>query len=215
MRIGLALLRAIVGGLFAAHGMQKLAGWFGGRGLEATADSFESMELRPGLAHASAAGAAEAGGGLLTALGLATPLGAAAISASMLTAIRKVHGPKGPWVTEGGYEYNLVLVACMFALTDQGPGPLSLDARLGRERWGTGWALAQLCAAAAGSAIAVEIGERRARAADDSGPRATGDAGGAARHAGAEAADQSGDGVEVRDTVVTPLHPAGAAGRPG
>ncbi len=107
------------------------------------------MELRPGTAHAFAAGAAEAGGGVLLAAGAATPLGAAAISGTMITAIRKVHAPKGPWVTEGGYEYNLVLLAVVFALTDAGPGRLSVDALRGRERWGLGWALAQLGAAGA------------------------------------------------------------------
>jgi putative oxidoreductase len=163
VRFGLALLRAVIGGLLFGHGTQKLAGWFGGSGLKGTAESFESMELSPGVANASAAGAAEAGGGALIALGLATPVGAAAISASMLTAIRKVHGPKGPWVSEGGYEYNLVLLACMFALTEQGPGALSLDALRGRERWGMRWALAQLAAGAAGSAIAIELAARRER----------------------------------------------------
>lgn len=163
MQLGLAVLRAIVGGLFFGHGTQKLAGWFGGRGLEATAESFESMQLRPGRAHAFAAGAAEAGGGVLLAAGAATPLGAAAISGTMITAIRKVHAPKGPWVTEGGYEYNLVLLAVVFALTDAGPGKLSLDALGGRERWGPGWALAQLAAAALGSTLAIELGARAGR----------------------------------------------------
>ena len=160
MQFGLAVLRAIVGGLFVGHGMQKLAGWFGGQGMEGTAKSFESMRLHPGTAHAAAAGVAEAGGGALLAAGAATPLGAAAISGSMITAIRKVHGPKGPWITDGGYEYNLVLLALMFALTDEGPGRLSLDALWGRRRWGPAWAFAELGAGALGSALAVAVGER-------------------------------------------------------
>lgn len=160
MQLGLAVLRAIVGGLFLGHGTQKLAGWFGGSGLKATADSFESMDLRPGQVHAFAAGAAEAGGGALLAAGAATPLAAAAISGTMITAIRKVHAPKGPWVTEGGYEYNLVLLAVVFALTDAGPGKLSIDALRGRRRWGPGWALAQLAAGALGSTLAIELGSR-------------------------------------------------------
>jgi putative oxidoreductase len=164
MQISFAVLRAIVGGLFFGHGTQKLAGWFKGEGLDATAESFESMQLRPGVAHAAAAGAAEAGGGALIAVGLATPLGAAALSGSMITAIRKVHGPKGPWITEGGYEYNLVLLATLFAITADGPGPLSLDGLRGHRRWGLGWALAQLAAGALGSALAIELGARRDRA---------------------------------------------------
>ncbi len=165
MQFSFAVLRAIVGGLFFGHGMQKLAGWFGGQGMEGTARSFESMRLRPGVAHAAAAGAAEAGGGVLVLAGAATPLGAAAISGSMITAVRKVHGPKGPWITNGGYEYNLVLLALVFALTGDGPGRFSLDALWGRRRWGLRWALAELGAGALGSMLAVAIGERADRAA--------------------------------------------------
>jgi putative oxidoreductase len=144
------------------HGLQKLAGWFGGGGLEGTGQFFEgSLNMRPGKAHAAAAGAAETGGGALIAAGLATPVGASLLSGTMITAIRKVHAPKGPWVSDGGYEYNLVLLAIVFALSDIGPGRLSLDAALGRERRGLHWALAQLAAGAVGSAAAVAIGESR------------------------------------------------------
>ena len=87
-----------------------------------------------------AAGAAEAGGGLLFALGAATPLGAAAVSGSMITAIKTVHWEKGVWVSAGGYGYNLVLLAAVFGLTENGPGQWSIDGALGRSRWGTRWA---------------------------------------------------------------------------
>jgi putative oxidoreductase len=161
MQAGIALLRTIVGGLFMGHGLQKLTGWFGGGGLRQTGDFFEAnLGLKPGIAHAGAAGAAEAGGGALLAAGLATPVGASLLSATMITAIRKVHAPKGVWATNGGYEYNLVLLAIVFAITDVGPGRLSLDAAGGKERKGLGWALAQLAAGAFGSAVAVAIGER-------------------------------------------------------
>jgi putative oxidoreductase len=154
------------------HGLQKLAGWFGGHGLEGTGQFFEgSLDMRPGKAHAAAAGAAETGGGALIALGLATPLGASLLSGTMITAIRKVHASKGPWASDGGYEYNLVLLAIVFALSDIGPGRLSLDAALGRERTGLRWALAQLAAGAAGSAAAVAIGH--SGKASEPGPAAT------------------------------------------
>jgi putative oxidoreductase len=71
----------------------------------------------------------------------------------MVTAIRKVHAAKGPWVTQGGYEYNLVLLAAMVGLTENGPGPLSLDSAVAPELKGTRWALLQLGAALAGSYI--------------------------------------------------------------
>jgi putative oxidoreductase len=161
MKLGLALLRLIVGGLFVGHGMQKLAGKFGGGGLGATAQAFESLGLRPGKTHAIAAGVAETGGGALLAAGAATPLSATLLSGTMATAIKTVHAPKGPWVTNGGYEYNLVLMAIVFAVTDAGPGRWSLDAACGRERWGVRWALAQLGAGLVGSAAAIAYGKSR------------------------------------------------------
>ncbi|HEX3433672.1 MAG TPA: DoxX family protein [Solirubrobacteraceae bacterium] len=151
MRIGRLLLRLVVGGFFFGHGTQKLLGWFGGNGLQGTAEGFESLGLRPGKVHASAAGVTEAGGGTLLLLGLETPLAAAMLTATMLTAIRTVHGKNGPWASNGGYEYNVVLIAVAIALAEIGPGPLSLDALRGRERAGTGWALAALGAGAIGA----------------------------------------------------------------
>jgi putative oxidoreductase len=133
MKLGLTLLRVIVGALFFGHGTQKLKGWFGGHGLEGTAGFFETLGLRPGKRHATAAGAAEAGGGALIALGFLTPAAAGAIIGTMATAIRTVHFKNGPWVTNGGYEYNLVLIATMVALADVGPGEFSLDHALGLE----------------------------------------------------------------------------------
>jgi putative oxidoreductase len=159
MRLGLLAARAVIGGLFIGHGTQKLFGWFGGHGPEGTGGFFESLGLRPGKRHAIAAGAAEAGGGALLALGLLTPAAAALLTAVQVTAIRTVHLEKGPWVTEGGYEYNLVLIAAAFALTDAGPGAWSLDAARGRERWGAGWALAELATGLAGSALATATSE--------------------------------------------------------
>ena len=91
MKIGRLMLRLVIGGLFIGHGTQKLFGWFGGYGLDATGEAFEQTGLRPGRANAIAAGAAEAGGGALLAAGLATPLAAATLTSVMLTAIKRVH----------------------------------------------------------------------------------------------------------------------------
>ena len=159
MKLGLAVLRLIVGGLFVGHGMQKLAGMFGGGGLDGTAQAFESLGLRPGKTHAVAAGLAETGGGALLAAGAATPVAATLLSGTMITAISTVHAPKGPWATNGGYEYNLVLMAIVFAVTDVGPGHWSVDASRGRARWGAPWALAQLGAGLAGSLATVAYGK--------------------------------------------------------
>lgn len=151
MGLGRLLVRGSVGALMVGHGTQKLFGWFGGGGPTGTGQFFEQVGLRPGRRNALAAGAAEAGGGVLLALGLATPLAVTALQGVMLSAIRHVHWRNGPWSNGGGYEYNAVLVATLFVLADEGPGPLSLDALLGRERRGLPVALAALAAAAAGS----------------------------------------------------------------
>jgi putative oxidoreductase len=59
--------------------------------------------------------------------------------------LRRGAGKEGS--TAGGYEYNLVLLAAVFGLTENRPGPMSIDGAIGRPRWGTGWALAALAAA--------------------------------------------------------------------
>jgi putative oxidoreductase len=151
MKLGRLLLRATVGGFFIGHGTQKLFGWFGGSGLKGTAEGFEQLGLRPAKANALAAGLAETGGGAMMLAGLETPLAAAALTATMLTAIRTVHLENGPWAAEGGYEYNVVLIAAALAIAELGPGPLSLDAARGRERGGSRWALAALAGGVAGA----------------------------------------------------------------
>jgi putative oxidoreductase len=157
MKLGTLALRGVIGPLFVGHGTQKLFGWFGGHGLEGTAGFFEqAIGLRPGKRHATAAGAAETAGGILLTLGALTPAAAALITGVMTTAIRKVHAPKGPWVTEGGYEYNAVLVAAMFALVEHGPGTPSVDAAMLPRLRGTGWALLALAAGIGGSYLATE-----------------------------------------------------------
>jgi putative oxidoreductase len=165
MKLGLALIRIVVGTLFAGHGLQKLTGRFGGHGITGTGEFFESLGLRPGKQHAIASGLGETAGGALLALGLFTPLGSALISGSMITAIRKVHAKNGVWASNGGFEYNLVLLGVVFAVTDVGPGVWSLDEALGITRRGPGWAIAELAAGAAGSSLAIAYGERETAAA--------------------------------------------------
>ena len=151
MRIGRLLLRLTIGGFFIGHGTQKLLGWFGGPGLDATAQGFEQLGMRPGRRNAIASGLAETGGGSALVLGLATPLAASALTATMLTAINRVHLKNGPWVASGGYEYNVVLIAAVTTLAELGPGGLSLDHTLGIEKSGPQWALAALAAGALGA----------------------------------------------------------------
>ncbi|SFL89278.1 DoxX family protein [Salibacterium qingdaonense] len=125
---GLLIIRLVIGLSFAAHGAQKLFGWFGGHGLKATGGFFDSIGIKPGYTMALVAGLAEFAGGLLFALGLLTPAAGIIIAVTMIGAIIKVHGPNGFWSTEGGYEYNLMLLAAGIGIAFIGAGSFSLDA---------------------------------------------------------------------------------------
>jgi putative oxidoreductase len=167
MNVARLTARVIIGGLFVGHGTQKLKGWFGGPGIEGTAGMMGALEMHPPRRQAMTAGLTETVGGAMLAAGLATPLASSALIGTMITAIRKVHLPKGPWVTEGGYEYNLVLIAALLALAEEGPGDVSLDNALGTEKTGPLWALAALALGAGASTAAIEVGRRSA---DPQGP---------------------------------------------
>jgi putative oxidoreductase len=127
MSIALLILRLVVGILFMGHGTQKLFGVLGGPGLVGFAGWVQGLGLRPARVWALVAGVCEFGGGLLLALGLITPIAALALLAVMVTAVATVHWTKGLWVTNGGYEYNLVLSAVAVALALGGPGTYALD----------------------------------------------------------------------------------------
>src|SRR4051794_16878228 len=144
MDTGLLIVRVIVGLLMLGHGTQKLFGWFGGHGIAGTGGFFESLGYRPGKPHATLAGLAEGGGGLLLALGLFTPLAVAALIGVMVNAMGAVHWPNGLWVTEGGIEYPLVIATIATGVGFAGPGQASLDHAFDWYLGGTNWGLAAL-----------------------------------------------------------------------
>jgi putative oxidoreductase len=162
MDVALLVLRVIVGALFAAHGAQKLFGWFGGHGLTGTGRFFESVGIKPGRPAAAAAGLAELIGGLMFAAGLLTPVAAALIIAVMTAAIARVHWRQGLWVTEGGAEYSLVLITVAFAVTATGPGDLSLDQALGVDAVGLDWALGALITGLLAGLVGAAAGQLQA-----------------------------------------------------
>ena len=127
-------LRIPVGIIFAAHGAQKLFGWFGGYGLEGTGQFFGSIGLSPGYLMALLAGAAEFFGGLALILGLLVRPAAASLAFTMLVAIFAVHFSKGFFMDKGGYEYALALFAASLSLMFSGAGRLSVDRTLAGER---------------------------------------------------------------------------------
>jgi len=167
--VGLLALRVGTGAVLAAHGTQKLLGWFGGGGIEGTAAAMEAMGFHPAKRSAVAAGLGEAGGGVLLALGLATPAAGAAAAGAMAGAVA-VHAPAGFFAQGGGYEYPAFLgfAAAVIGLT--GPGQYSLDHATGH-RFDRPW-MAALAFAGSAVAAAAVVGKRaRGRAAVD--PEAT------------------------------------------
>jgi len=129
--LGLLIARLIVGLYLAGHGAQKLFGWYGGYGPAGTGKFFEGLGFRPGATFAVAAGLAEFVGGLMTALGLLSPIGPALIVMIMIVAIFTVHVDKGFWNTDGGFELPLTNIAAALAVASTGPGAFSLDALIG------------------------------------------------------------------------------------
>ena len=215
MKFGRLFLRIVVGGYFFGHGTQKLFGWFGGHGLDATANMFESIGLRPGKRHATAAGIAEAGGGAALLLGAASPLPSSVLIATMITAIHRVHLANGPWVTDQGYEYNLVLIAAALALAETGPGSPSVDGALGIERSGTKWALLALLLGvlgAEGAHYAAEAADEPEPVRGGPGPRA-GRVARSAHDAGCVSSSHPAEslwsaGQRHRGVAVRPVRPA-------
>jgi putative oxidoreductase len=124
------LLRVPVGIILAAHGAQKLFGWFGGNGPEKTGAWMGSIGLEPGYLMALLAGSAEFFGGLMLALGLFTRIGAALNVVTMAVALFVVHYANGLFLSNGGYEYALTLLAASAALLVMGGGKLSVDKAL-------------------------------------------------------------------------------------
>jgi putative oxidoreductase len=129
--IALLVLRLVLGGVFVAHGAQKLFGSFGGLGIEGTAGFHEQVGIRPARPMALLAGLAEFAGGILVIAGFFTPLAALALIVVMVVAILKVHLANGFFAASGGYEFNLVLIAVAVALLLVGSGAYGVDAALG------------------------------------------------------------------------------------
>jgi putative oxidoreductase len=176
------------------HGLQKLAGKFGGPGLDGAAAGFEHMGMSPGKPYATAAALTETIGGGLLATGLFTPLGATMVTGAMTVAIGKVHGKNGLWLTDGGMEYNLALIAAAFAVTEHGAGFAGLDGLLTKKRKGLAWALLELGAGVGGGLAVMALADRSKTAVPDLADKVT-EAASNASSAVADAAGQTADKV--------------------
>jgi putative oxidoreductase len=122
MRNVTSVARVVLGGYLAVHGAQKLFGLFGGNGIEGTAKGFEHLGLTPAREMTILAGSAELAGGVLTATGIAEPLGPLAIAGTMAVAT-VVHRKGGPLSANGGFELpltNLALAGVLLAAGHRG-----------------------------------------------------------------------------------------------
>lgn len=129
--VGILVIRVLFGLAIAAHGAQKVFGWFGGYGLKGTGGFFEGLGFRPGVAFAAAAGLSELGGGILLTLGFFTPFGAAAVLAAMLVAMVSVHLKNGFFAMANGIELAFLYAVAVLGVAFSGAGAFSLDALLG------------------------------------------------------------------------------------
>jgi putative oxidoreductase len=129
--IGLLVARLVLGLLMAAHGAQKLFGWFGGYGLNATGEFMVQLGFPSGRFFASTAALTEVVSGLLVALGLFGPVGPALMLSVMIVAAISVHWQNGVFAMQNGIEVPLLYATGALAIALTGPGPFSLDALLG------------------------------------------------------------------------------------
>src|SRR5882672_1401614 len=131
LSLGLLLVRIVIGLIMAAHGAQKLLGWFGGYGLRGTGEFFVQLGFQPGPAFAAAASISEIVSGLFIAFGFLGPIGPALMISVMIVAAMSVHWEHGLFAANNGIELPLLYGAAAFALALTGFGQYSLDSLLG------------------------------------------------------------------------------------
>jgi putative oxidoreductase len=163
--VGLLIARVVLGLLMAAHGTQKLFGWFGGHGLNTTGEFFVQLGFQPGRLFATAASVGEVTSGLLVALGFLGPVGPALMISVMLVAAISVHWANGLFATTNGIEVPLLYATGAFGLALAGFGPYSLDALLGiTAAWTPRVTMIVLAVGIVGGAVNLLLRQRQAPA---------------------------------------------------
>ncbi|HEX7807654.1 MAG TPA: DoxX family protein [Thermoanaerobaculia bacterium] len=160
MDLGFLIARIVFGVLMAAHGAQKMFGWFGGYGLTGTVGFFEGLGFKPGRLFAAAAAGGEIVSGLLIAFGLFGPIGPALVLSIMIVAAVTVHW-HGVFAMSNGVEVPLLYATAAVALALTGFGRFSLDALLGiTNLWTPAIVAGTLAAGVAGGIINLSLRRR-------------------------------------------------------
>ncbi len=168
INLALLILRIAIGLTLAAHGAQKVFGWFGGPGLGGFHAMLVKLNVRPARPWALAGAASELVGGLLVAIGFLGPIGPALGSGAMLVAIGAVHWRNGFFSTRGGLEFPAVLMAGLVALAISGFGTYSLDRLTGLRLPEPALGIAVFVAVLGGALVSLAtrgLGDRRTRVA--------------------------------------------------
>ena len=154
--VGLLIVRLAVGLTFAAHGAQKVLGWWSGPGFAGWTGAMTRMGLRPAALWAALSSGVELVGGLLLAVGFLTPVAAALLVAQSVYIVVRVHRPKGFWNKNGGVEFPLQLLAGSLLIAASGPGAIAIDPAAGLD-FGTWWRTAFLVIAVIGALATMAI----------------------------------------------------------
>lgn len=161
--VGILIVRLAVGLTFAAHGAQKVLGWWGGPGFAGWTGGIARMGLRPAPFWAAISAGVELVGGLLLALGFLTPIGSAFLVAQSIYIVVRTHLPRGFWNSGGGIEFPLQLLAGSLLIVATGPGAIAIDPAVGVDL-GVWWRAGSLAVAVFGAFVAMAIVRPRPQA---------------------------------------------------
>ena len=128
--LGILVLRLGLGIMFTAHGLQFAFGMFGGPGVAGFANNLTKMGFSPAIFWSCLAAYSTLIGGACLILGLLTRVATIPLIIFMLVAVLKVHISKGFFITNGGFEYNFVVILALIALLLLGAGKFSLSSKL-------------------------------------------------------------------------------------
>ncbi|MCX5694087.1 MAG: DoxX family protein [Candidatus Omnitrophica bacterium] len=123
---GILILRLGIGVMFAAHGLQKVFGFFAGPGIKGFSQMLSSLGFAPAIPWAYLAGYTELLGGVFLIIGVFTRPCATLLFILITTAAIKVHLGKGFFLSGGGFEYDFVIACVCLALVLLGEGKYTI-----------------------------------------------------------------------------------------